>query len=243
LALAALLALATGRDAGALVGPAREDARFADRVAMVLTRGAEGSGFCSGVVIAPRVVLTAAHCLRPVKDMLVFFRNAAGEPILIPVEATAAHPLYRPDAVRRRVVSIDVGLIETQTPLPAPFRPAALAEGEAAAPVGSAVTAVGYGVAREGEPKTGGVLRAAELAVAAPASQVLLWAADPKAAGAGACSGDSGGPIFAADGETVMAIVAWTSGQHGQKCGAVTQGTWVAPLRGWIDGVVAGWAR
>lgn len=240
-ALAALAALAAAQSASAMVGPAREDAQFADQVVMVLTRGAEGSGFCSGVVIAPRVVLTAAHCLRPVGDMLVHYRDAAGAPILVPVEAVAVHPQYRADAIARRVVSIDLGLIETRTPLPVPFRPAVLARGEAP-PVGEAATAVGYGVAREGEPKTGGVLRAASLSVRAPASQVLLWAADPTQAGAGGCSGNSGGPLFAADGETVLAVVAWTSGPRGGKCGAITQGPLLAPVRDWIDTVLAGWS-
>ena len=75
----------------------------------------------------------------------------------------------------------------------------------------------------------------------APASKILLWADDPGGAGAGGCSGDSGAPIFAADGQTVVAIVAWTSGAKGRKCGAITQGPLVAPLRDWIASTIERW--
>ena len=85
-------------------------------------------------------------------------------------------------------------------------------------------------------------LRAADLQVRAPASEILLWAADPAETGAGACSGDSGGPIFAADGKTVLAIVAWTSGVKGHKCGEITQGPLMAPLRDWVGSVMKRWA-
>ncbi len=243
LSLSALLAVfgASGaQDAAAIVGRTREGGPFADRIVMVLTRAAEGSGFCSGVVLGPRIVLTAAHCLRPAPDMLVFYRDSEGKPVLTPVVQESAHPKYRADAVRQRVVSIDLGLIETETPLPTSFRPAVLAQGEGP-PVGDPATLVGFGLAREGAPKTGGSLRAASLRVRAPASKILLWADDPDCGGSGACSGDSGAPIFAADGETVLAIVAWTAGAAGHKCGALTQGPLVAPLRQWIDSTIERW--
>ncbi len=207
---------------------------------MILTRGSAGAGFCSGVVLTPRVVLTAAHCLHPAADMLVHFRDAEGKPIVLAVEATAAHPLYRADAVKRRVVSIDVGLVEVRTALPTPFRPVKLGEGEAP-PVGSGETAVGYGIAREGDASSGGALRTAALQVREPASKILMWADDPDNSGAGGCSGDSGGPIFAADQETVVAVVAWTSGVRGRRCGALTQGPLIAPLRSWIDEMLTRW--
>jgi len=226
--------------AHAVVGRSRDAAQFADRVVMVLTRGAEGSGFCTGIVLAPRIVLTAAHCLHAAADMVVHYRDASGQPVLVAVAATSAHPLYRADAVKRRVVSIDAGLVETATPLPTRFRPALLAGGDAPA-VGDPATVVGYGIGQEGKPKTGGALRAADLHVRAPASQILLWADDPAETGAGACSGDSGGPVFAADDKTVLAIVAWTSGAKGHKCGAITQGPLMAPLRDWIETITKRW--
>jgi hypothetical protein len=173
--------------------------------------------------------------------MVVHYRDPEGQPILVAVAATSMHPLYRADAVKRRVVSIDVGLVETATPLPERFRPAVLADGAAPA-VGEAATVVGYGIGQEGKPKTGGALRVAELQVRAPASEILLWAADPAETGAGACSGDSGGPIFAGDGKTIVAIVAWTSGAKGHKCGEITQGPLMAPLRDWIGSVMKRWA-
>src|SRR6202451_1372814 len=155
LTLFALFALFAAPTARAIVGAAHDGASFGDRVVMVLTRGAEDSGFCTGIVLAPRIVLTAAHCLHAAADMVVHYRDAEGQPILVAVAAISSHPLYRADAVKRRVVSIDVGLLETATPLPARFRPAVLTDGAAPA-VGEAATVVGYGVGREGEAKSGG---------------------------------------------------------------------------------------
>src|SRR5271165_5597196 len=114
--LSALSAFAA--PAGALVG-ASPDQRFADRVAMVLMRGPGVAGFCSALVLDSRTLLTAAHCLRPVADMAVHYRDASGAPIVIPVEAAVAHPQYRPDAIRARVQSIDVALVRTARSLDA----------------------------------------------------------------------------------------------------------------------------
>src|ERR1700704_4236237 len=68
-----------------------------------------------------------------------------------------------------------------------------------------------------------------------PASTVLIWAADPTGRAAGACSGDSGAPIWSADGSAAIAIVAWAQAAHGRGCGGLTQGPLLAPLKGWIE--------
>jgi hypothetical protein len=232
LALLAPLASAVS-PAHALVG-ATPDSRFADRVAMVLMRGSGEAGFCTALIIDARTVLTAAHCLRKVSDMAVHYRDASGAPVVVPVEAAAPHPQYRENAIRDRVESIDVALIRTARPLDARFSGAALASGEGPA-VGEPVILTGFGTDREGDWKSGGTLRSVALAVRAPASSVLLWAADPDGRPAGACSGDSGAPIWSADGKTALAIAAWAQAQHGRGCGGLTQGPLLAPLRGWIE--------
>ncbi len=231
LRLAALGALVVA-PAAAMVGPTVDASPYADEVVMILTRGPEGSGFCTGVVLAPRVVLTAAHCLRKASDMLVHFRDASGAPVLIDVTATIRHPDFHADAAEKRVRSIDIGLVETKSALPERFRPAALAGGAPPGPGEKAIGA-GFGVAEERQAKTGGTLRAARLAVREPHSSVLLWLEGADGEG-GACQGDSGGPIFSEDGRLLVAIIAWTEGKSGQKCGKLTQGVLVAPLAGWI---------
>jgi hypothetical protein len=245
--LGALFALAaailSAAPAGAVVGPSESGARFADHLVMVLSRGGDREGFCTGIVLGPRFVLTAAHCLRPTRDMAIVYRDASGKPVLVAVAAAEAHPLYRPNAIAERQVSIDLALIETETALDPRFAPARLAEGDGPA-VGDETILAGYGVAREGTPSSGGALLSARLKVRAPLSRILLWAEDGGAGGAGACGGDSGAPLFLADGETVAAIVAWTSGaESGKRCGGLTQGPLIAPQRDWIEATLARWGR
>ena len=235
-----LLAGAFGSPAFALVGPSAEDLSYSSHVVMVLKRAGDRAGFCSGVVVAPRAILTAAHCVAPIRDMRIHYRDDAGQPVLIDVEAVAVHPSYRADAVARRVVSIDLALVRAKAPLDARFSAAVLDDSGAVA-VGSQLRIFGYGIAREGEGRSAGFLRSAALRVRAPLSRILLWAEDPNGAGAGACEGDSGGPILSEDSREVLAISTWSAGSGGRHCGSITQGPLVAPQRGWIDSVLKGW--
>ena len=216
--------------AAAVVGPARDGDGYDDRVVMVLARHGDRQSICSGVALAPRWVLTAAHCLTDAADTLVAIRSG-GRTSAVPVAAVLRHPAYDPAAPAKRRVSIDLGLVKLAEPLEG-FKFAEIAD--AAPAPGDAITLVGFGVKREGGPASDGHARAADLAVTEPLSKVVLWTADPARSGLGACHGDSGGPLFAADGKLV-AVVAWTNGLAGHGCGAITQGPLVAPQRGWID--------
>ncbi len=226
--------------ASALVGPSDPGDAFASRVVMVLARAPGHAGFCSGVVLREDVVLTAAHCVATPADTRVHWREG-NDPVLRDVADIAVHPLYRADAVRTRARSIDLALVRLATPLPDRFTESAIATETPA--IGTPLRIAGFGIAREKAPATGGVLRSGTLAVRAPLSHILLWAEDPAHAGLGACTGDSGGPIFDAAGSRIVAIVDWAEGAAGKACGALTQGALVAPQRDWIDKTLSRWGE
>lgn len=231
---------AAGRGA-AVVGPSADGAALAPGAIMILTRSGSAAGYCSGVVAAPGAVLTAAHCVPPGAALKVFFRDAAGGPVLLDVAEVERHPDYRADAIRKRERSIDLALVRLPAPLPERFRPATLGGVRAATAPGTRFRVAGYGLGREGEAATSGTFRVATLAARAPLSGVLLWAEDPEGRGAGACTGDSGGPVFAGDGDAVVAVTVWSAGKEKARCGALTQAVWIEPQRAWIDGVLARW--
>lgn len=233
----ALLAAALASPAGAVVGGADSAGPLARSAVMVLnSRG----GVCSGVVLAPDVVLTAAHCVAGDGEFRVHWRGDDGQPVLVAPAARAVHPLYVSNSVAERRRSIDLALLRMPAPLPGRFGPIALAA--QASPKGSAVTLGGYGVAREGDARSTGTFRTAELSVVEPygRSSILLWASGRR--GAGACEGDSGGPIAGEDG-AVGAVTSWAAGDGRRGCGAMSQGVLVGPQRGWIDRTLASWSR
>lgn len=235
-----LASLALSNPALAVVGPSAEAPGLAPFTVMVLQRSGRVAGFCSGIVMAPRVVLTAAHCAPPGADLRVHFKEADGTPVLLPVETAARHPDYRADAIRTRRRSIDLALLRLPRDLPARFRPVTIGTSTSAT-VGQAFRLAGFGVTREDEGASSGTLRMADLAARAPLSSLLLWAEDPAHRGAGACTGDSGGPVFGSASDTVEAIALWSAGDGAKRCGTLTQALWLAPQRRWIDGIMAGW--
>jgi hypothetical protein len=191
-------------------------------------------------VIGPRTLITAAHCAAAPGDLRILLPDAAGGEHLLPVDAVAVHPGYRPDAAISRKVSIDLALVHVGAPLPAQVRPLPLAR-VGGADTGTPLRLLGFGVTREGDPQSAGRLRLGRAAVRAPLSHVLLWAAAPD--GTGACMGDSGGGVFASDGAQLLAVIAWAEGTGTNHCGLLTQATWVAPHRDWIETVQRDWAK
>jgi len=231
--LAALLAPLPAR---AIVGGADDTGPLSRAAIMVLSsRG----GVCSGVVVAPDAILTAAHCLTGATDYRVHYRDAEGRPVLLEPSALAVHPGYDKGAVAGRRRSIDLALVRLGAPLPARFAAATLTPASPAK--GEAVTFGGYGVAREGDTRSTGTFRTIELATVEPygRSTILLWANGPP--GAGACEGDSGGPVASAG--AVAALTSWASGAGKKQCGAIIQAILLGPHRGWIDATLSGWGR
>jgi hypothetical protein len=231
--LAALALFASA--AHAVVGGREDESALSRAGVMVLS---SNGGMCSAVVLAPDAVLTAAHCATGADAYRVHYRDEAGEPVMIEPAARAIHPGYDPKAIEARRRSIDLALIRLPEPLPARFATATLSGGAAAKD--EAVTIGGYGVLREGEARTTGTFRTARLKVVEPfgPSKVLVWL---EGAVAGACLGDSGGPV-AREG-IVFAVIGWAKGAGRSSCGRITQGVLLGPHRSWIDATLRQWSR
>lgn len=223
----------------ALVGESETYGPMAPHAVMVLTSGARGAGFCTGVVIGRDVVLTAAHCVAGLAKTMVFFKQNDA-PVFVPPAAIAVHPAYKAEAPRTRERSIDLALIRTKTPLPEALKPVTL-EQTANIALGALYGISGFGLTREGQGASGGVLHWGKLRARAPLSSILLWAEDPRARGFGACEGDSGGPVFNLETGALIAITSWSEGEGKTHCGKLTQAALIAPQRAWMDGVLRGW--
>lgn len=226
-----LLAAAVQTPARAIVGDSAPAAQRGG--VMVLSAGGGRAGFCSGVALGPHIVLTAAHCVSAPSATRVHYRDASGASVLVEATQVERHPRYRANAVAARAPSVDLALVSTRTPLPESLSASQIGEGPQA--VGDNVVVAGFGVMREGRAETSGQWRAAAMRLRAPLSHLLLWL---EGAG-GACTGDSGGPVFV--GSSLVAIVAFAEGAGAKACGKLTQAVRLAPHRAWIDATIARW--
>lgn len=239
-ALAAVLWLsaAPAPSAFALVGDASASGpELARHIVMVLKSTSGGAGFCSGVVIDRRVVLTAAHCVASLQTTKIY-ANRNGHPEFAAVVALAVHPQYRANAPLRRERSIDLALLHLDHELQ-DFTPIPLSDNDSV-PIGTRVQIAGFGITREADGRSGGVLRSGQLVVRAPASDILLWLADPEQHGTGACAGDSGGAVLV--GQALTAITNWAEGAGTAHCGSLTQAALLKPHWMWIETILRSWS-
>lgn len=148
-----------------------------------------GSPFCSGTLIAPRKVATAAHCLSgmSVSGMrFAFGPNAFSPTSSIAIVAIQPHPQYDSQQITN-----DIGVATLASD--APVAPVPLNTSMDQSWVGKGLTFVGYGVTN-GNTQTGvGTKRQ----VTIPISQVGATQFAYQTAGKNTCNGDSGGPAFA----------------------------------------------
>jgi len=225
--------------AAALVGGAANADQAIARLVVMLV-GSRGT-FCSGVAIAREVVLTAAHCVLAGADYKLAEFDAAGQPLLKEITTVARHPAFDADAAQRQRVTADIALLKLAAPLAAKFVPAPLAAATSPVAVGDMFLVAGYGVAAPGDGRTGGTLRVARLVATGRPGTLQIRLVDPATKGdrpgLGACTGDSGAPVFADAGDqpTVLGVVSWSTGPAlAEGCGGLTGVTPLGRYRDWI---------
>lgn len=207
--------------------------------ATVMIVGSRGN-FCTGIAIARDLILTAAHCVLPGADYKLVEFDAQRQPKLRDVTYIARHPQFELQTLLAHRATADVALLKLAAPL---FigSPATLMSGTFKVAPGDVFTVAGMGVTIGGDGKSGGVAHSAILTTTGQPGTLQIRLFDPKtrgeSAGLGACTGDSGAPVFQENSGrfVVIGVVSWATGAKNEAgCGGLTGVTPLVRYRDWI---------
>lgn len=241
LALTAMLAVST--PALAVVGGAPSRSIDGARSWTLRVETSRGE-LCSGAAIAPELVLTAAHCLMGGGAVRIVSLDARFRPREHGVAVVLPHPSFVPGTTPRTQPGTDLALIRLAAPLPRDITPLTLGGGLWQ---GETVALAGFGLGNENNNKTARQLREATLVNAGTytTANTVKVAVDTERRGeqpgAGACRGDSGGPVLrgSARSRDLVGIVSWSSGPLNSRvrriCGGFTAITPIGDHREWIS--------
>jgi secreted trypsin-like serine protease len=253
-ALAAVLLLPTatgavtrkGRDVKILGGAVAAPGQFPWMASLMDSKAERAilGAYCGGTVIAPRVVITAAHCVEGVRpgemDVVVgrtrLSQDQEGE--RIPVQRILTYPTYDNSSVLGDAALLQLARATTVQPLPI----AHPADDGLTAP-GTRVITSGWGATEEGGEINDELLFVRltmrshgycdrEYGAIDDASQLCIGSSR---AGEDSCQGDSGGPVFSGEGVAMRLIGLVSYGNGCGRKGVPGVYTRVSRYAKWID--------
>jgi hypothetical protein len=236
-AVAVLAMLASAPPAHAITG-SRSAPSDAVARAVVTVIGPRGV-VCTGALIAPAIVLTAGHCITEGTSNRVVDYSVR-PPRLIAAQTAVAHPQFSMRTLLAHRATADVGLIRLAAPVP-DKSPAPLGAPRIPIAPSASFTVAGVGATAPGSDAGVGTVRAAGLSVTGNPGTLQMRLVDPltqnRRAGAGACTGDSGAPVFEDrnGASVIVGVVSWSTGPNNSDgCGGLTGVTPLTLYKDWI---------
>jgi len=213
--------------------------------AIVTIVGSRGN-VCTGSLIAPHIVLTAGHCITP-KTSYRVIDNTTQPPRLMTVSKITTHPQFNMQTMLAHRATADVALLLLPGPVPQK-EPAQLGVPRTPIAPGSRFTVAGIGVTTAGSDAGIGTVRTAALSVTGHPGTLQIRLVDPvtdnKRIGMGACTGDSGAPVFEDQNGrmAIVGVVSWSTGPgNSDGCGGLTGVTPLTLYKDWIAKTAQSW--
>jgi hypothetical protein len=245
LPMVAVSALLLAAPAHAIVGGANPSDEGVGR--SVVTIVGSGGTFCSGSLIAADLVLTAGHCVQPGSIYKILEYGPDKQLLLRDTKNVAFHPGFDMKAINGHRASADVALLQLEAAL-ADKKPSAFGAPKTPLAAGNRFIIAGVGVTIRGDGRSGGTIRVADLVATGQPGSLQIRLMDPIRQGAkpglGACTGDSGAPVFEDQQgvATIIGVVSWSTGPNNSAgCGGLTGVTPLTLYRDWIVQTAGKW--